>query len=311
MPEEISLANESGLSCQLQKTAAGWGLGPLALHGQVVEGPGMPGLLFISNRATGEERWLAGTEVERIDARAVRFSGQAEVEGATITFSLEVGLAEKLAALRLTPAWSVDKDLDGWEVCLAYHDGFSGDWRVQSYPWAGNSEEVSIAPMRYCGVPGVLVYRPDLSLVLLFAIDSNIDYLNPTTWTGDVIFTSPIVKLAPQFRVGGGKLAAGTRYEMPLQLYLSDAGEFAGAITGIMQAWIKVNDYRVDDSLKVRTPQEAFDIALEGRRQMESWKPGIGYEHHRGTPFVYVGNNPYIAYFEYRLLRDHRREDVA
>ena len=52
---------------------------------------------------------------------------------------------------------------------------------------------------------------------------------------------------------------------------------------------------------QVRTPQEAFNLALEGRRKMESWKPGIGYEHHRGTPFVYVGNNPYIAYFEYRL----------
>jgi len=51
----------------------------------------------------------------------------------------------------------------------------------------------------------------------------------------------------------------------------------------------------------VRTPQEAFTLALEGRRQMQSWKPGIGYEHHRGTPFVYVGNNPYIAYYEYRL----------
>ena len=73
------------------------------------------------------------------------------------------------------------------------------------------------------------------------------------------------------------------------------------AITGIMQAWIKLNNYRVDDSLKVRTPQEAFDIAIEGRRKMQSWKPGIGYEHHKGTPFVYVGNNPYIAFYEYRL----------
>jgi hypothetical protein len=34
---------------------------------------------------------------------------------------------------------------------------------------------------------------------------------------------------------------------------------------------------------------------------MPSWKPGIGYEHHEGTPFVYVASNPYYAYFEYRL----------
>jgi len=135
----------------------------------------------------------------------------------------------------------------------------------------------------------------------LFAIDSNSDYLNSTAWSGKTGFHFANRRTAPQFRIGGGKLDAGTKYEMPLQLFLSDAGEFAGAITGIMQSWIKLNDYRVDDSLKVRTPQEAFVLALEGRRKMESWKPGIGYEHHRGTPFVYAGNNPYIAYYEYRL----------
>jgi hypothetical protein len=77
----------------------------------------------------------------------------------------------------ITAQWSVDKDLDGWEMCLSYHDGFASDWHVQSYPWAGNSEEASISPMRYCGVPGALVYRRDLSFVLLFAIDSRSDYL--------------------------------------------------------------------------------------------------------------------------------------
>ena len=125
--------------------------------------------------------------------------------------------------------------------------------------------------------------------------------MNPTTWTGRTEFHFANRRTAPQFRLGGGRLTAGTPYEMPLHLVLSDAGEFAGAITEIVRAWIKLNDYRVDDSLKVRTPQEAFAIAVEGRRHMASWKPGIGYEHHRGTPFVYVGNNPYIAYYEYRL----------
>jgi len=146
----------------------------------------------------------------------------------------------------------------------------------------------------------VLVYRPDQSLVALFALDSRSDYLNPTTWTGKTGFHFANRSIAPQFRIGGGKLTVGTEYEMPVQLFLSDAGEFAGAITGIMEAWIKVNNYKVDDSLKVRTPQEAFGLALEGRRNMENWKPGIGYEHHKGTPFVYVGNNPFVAYYEYR-----------
>ncbi|MEI6808142.1 MAG: hypothetical protein WCN95_05420, partial [bacterium] len=196
---------------------------------------------------------------------------------------------------------TVDRDMDGWEMCLLYHDGFTNDWRVQSYPWAGNSEEAAISPMRYCGIPGALVYRPDQSVVLLFGIDSSFDYLNPTSWSGKTGFHFANRRTSPQFRVGGGKLVSGVKYEMPLQLIMSDAGEFSRSITGIMQAWIKLSNYLVDDSLRVRTPQEAFIFALEGRRKMESWKPGIGYEHHRGTPFVYVGNNPYIAHYEYRL----------
>ena len=46
-------------------------------------------------------------------------------------------------------------------------------------------------------------------------------------------------QLAPQFRIGHGKLTAGIRYELPLQLFVSDAGDFVGAVMQIMQAWIK------------------------------------------------------------------------
>jgi hypothetical protein len=295
------LENGAGVRWELQRTPNGWALGTILFHDKPVEQSATKGLLALRNLKSGEVRWLAASQGEKVDPRTARLSGQQEVDGVKFSWAVDVAVRDDLPAANFTPKWSVDKDLNGWEVCLAYHDGFTSDWRVQIYPWAGNSEEASIAPLRYCGVPGVVVYRPDQSLVLLFAIDSNSDYLNPTTWSGKTGFHFANRRTAPQFRVGGGQLAAGTRYEMPLQLFLSDAGEFAGAITGIMQAWIKANNYRVDDSLKVRTPQEAFVIAVEGRRKMESWKPGIGYEHHRGSPFVYVGNNPYIAYYEYRL----------
>ena len=299
--ETMVLENRAGLKWEFLRTTNGWALGTILLHAKPVEQSAAKGLLALRNVNSGEVRWLAASQGEKADPRTARFSGQQEVAGVKLSWALELALRDDLPAASFTPKWSADKDLDGWEVCLAYHDGFTNDWRVQSYPWAGNSEAASITPMRYCGVPGVLAYRPDQSLVLLFAIDSNSDYLNPTAWSGKTGFHFANHRTAPQFRVGGGKLAAGTQYEEPLQLFLSDAGEFAGAITGIMQGWVKVNNYRVDDSLKVRTPQEAFDLALQGRRKMESWKPGIGYEHHRGTPFVYVGNNPYIAYYEYRL----------
>ena len=300
----LVVANKAGLRWELLRMKDGWSLGVISFHEKPVEQPATKGLLALRNLKSGNVRWMAASKEEKIDPQTARLSGQEAIDGVTFSYTVTVALSADMPAARLTAAWSVDKDLNDWEVCLAYHDGFANDWRVQSYPWAGNSEKVSISPMRYCGVPGVLVYRPDQSLVALFAIDSNSDYLNPTTWTGKTDFHFANRSTVPQFRLGGGKLAAGIKYEMPLQLFLSDAGEFAGAITGIMQAWIKVNNYKVDDTLKVRTPQEALEIAVDGRRIMQSWKPGIGYEHHKGTPFVYVGNNPYIAFYEYSLYEN-------
>jgi hypothetical protein len=95
-------------------------------------------------------------------------------------------------------------------------------------------------------------------------------------------------------------LSAGIDYELPLQLFLDDSGKFTSAITNIVKTWMSVIDYKVDTSLNVRTPQEAFDLIVQSRPKADYWLPGMGYEHHRGTPFVYVANN-YIAYAEYKL----------
>ena len=299
--ETLVLENHAGLQWKLVRNADGWALGSILLHRHPVEQPATHGILALRKLATGELRWLPASKIEKLNPRAARFSGQNEIAGVNFSWQAEITLRDDLPAATLVVGWSVNRDLDGWEVCLAYHDGFSKDWRVQSYPWAGNSAKVSITPMRYSGIPGVLIYRPDLSLVMLYAIDSNSDYLNPSTWTGKTSLVFANREIAPQFRVGGGRLTAGTQYRMPVQLFLSDAGAFSRSIPQIMQAWITVNNYHVDNSLAVRTPQQAFDLTLDGRRHMQSWKPGMGYEHHQGAPFVYVGNNPYIAYFEYRL----------
>jgi outer membrane protein assembly factor BamB len=298
----IELKNSQGLRWQLEKRGGRWTLGTLFVHDKPVDAPLASGIVALSNIASRQVSWPAATEAKQLDERSARFAGSEKIGDVRFRFEVDVALKEDVPAATLAPRWSVDKDLNGFEVCLAYQGVGAGDWRVQSYPFAGNSETAAIAPMRYCGVPGALVYRPDLSLVVLFTIDVRFDYLNPTTWTGKTGFHFVNRRTAPQFRCGGGKLSAGVRYEHPLQLFLSDAGEFAGAIGSIVESWIKVNNYKVDESLFVRTPREAFQITLEGRRKMASWKPGIGYEHHRGTPFVYVGNNPYIACYEYRLF---------
>ena len=301
LSESMVLENRAGMKWELSRTTNGWALGTISLHGKPVEQAATNGILALRNLKSGEIRWLTASKAEKVSPRTATLSGQQEIDGVMLSWQANLELRDDLPAAAFTVNWSVNKELNGWEVCIEYHDGFRNDWRVQSYPWAGYSEEIAITPMRYPGIPGALIYRPDLSLVLLYAIDSNSDYLNPTTWTGKTSFIFNNRKTAPQFRVGAGHLVAGTKYQMPLQLFLSDAGDFTGSITGIMQAWVKVSNYRVDDSLKVRSPQEAFNLTVAGRRQMQSWKPGIGYEHHRGSPFVYVGNNPYIAYFEYRL----------
>ena len=147
--EVITLQNQTGLSCRLRKTADGWGFGPLALHGNVVEPSAMDGLLCLRNLASGEVRWLAGSVAERIAARTLRLRGDARVDDATFTFSIDVEVDDVLAVIRMTPAWSVDTDLTGWEVC----------WRIiTAFPMTGECRAThgpAIArkcPFRHCAI---------------------------------------------------------------------------------------------------------------------------------------------------------------
>ena len=299
---DLRLTNVAGIKIELLNSANGLGLGTISLNGQKLESLPMEGIMFLRNIANGEIRWLKGDELKQINPRNVILSGSMVVDGVTFAGKLEIAVDETLAAIRLTPSWSVSHDLQGWEIGLTYQNWGSRDWRVQSYPFAGNSEKVTITPMRYCGIPGVLVYDQELSLTVLFALDSQSDYLNPTTWKGKTNFVFENGKTPPQFLIGGGNLSAKTDYQLPLQLFLSDAGSFTPTISEIMRTWMKVNEYKVNTSLHVRSPQEAFDLAVTGRRNMRSWRPGCGYEHHKDTPFIYIANNPYIAYFEYLLF---------
>jgi hypothetical protein len=299
--ETMILKNGAGLKWEPVRTDKGWTLGSLSLNGKLIERPLLEGLLALRQVKTGQIRWLAASKGERVSDRTARFSGREQVSGVAFTWSIELALHESLPAATLHPRWSVDRALGGWEMVMSYHGQAVKSWRVQSYPWAGSSEAVDITPMRYCGVPAALIYRPDLSLVVMFAIDASFDYLNPTTWTGKTSFHFKDGVTPPQFRAGGGMLSPQVEYEHPLQLFFSDAGGFPRVITGLVNAWMKVNHYKVDETLFVRAPEEAFRIAVEGRKKMSSWKPAIGYEHHEGTPFVYVASNPYYAYFEYRL----------
>jgi hypothetical protein len=297
------LENDAGIKWSFAKGQGGYACGSIAVNGVLVENPLEHGFLLLRKSATGEERWLCCETGERVDETPARFSGGAEVEGVTFSFRVTISLPEDLKAARIEYGFSVDEDLSGWEVGFAYQAGYTHTWSCHLYPFAEDAKAIAEPRLSYVGVPAVLLYRDDLSLALLFGLDLQFDYLNPTTWTGDCgfFFTDGVVP--PQFRVGVGGLRREIKYTWPLQLVFSDAGDGVETITSLAQQWIALNEFAVEP-LYVRSEDEALELFLTGRRNTTLWNPGIGYKLEEGDPesnFVYIGEQPLSAYFEYLL----------
>jgi hypothetical protein len=305
MPENLSvlLHNSAGLKWAFELQTGGYALGGLSLRDQLLETPLQAGMLCLRNIHTSEQRWLpAQTALQKGPCEA-SFSGKANVDESEFTFEVSVKLDDNLPAACLTFTWQVDQDIQGWEVCLAYQDAFSNPWIAHFYPFCEDAKFIAQNPLTYMGVPAVMLYRDDLSMGLLFGIDPAADYLNPTTWTGQIGLFFMDQVIPPQFRVGGGKLSSGIEYSFPLQLVLSDAGEPTCLVTDLVENWVSLNKFDVEPFF-VRTPQQALDLFLEGRRSTSSWNPGVGYRLEEGDPhsnFVYLGEQPLSAYFEYRI----------
>ena len=298
--ETMTLKSGSGLRWELQRFPAGWTLGGLKLRGKYAAPALTRGVIMLRHCVTGEERWLAASECKITKGRTAVLGGQSLVGEALFRFQVELSLADSLPVVTLTPSWSVDKGLDGWEVCLAWHGKDPNAWRCTLYPFAGNAPRLARQKLTYCGIPSALLFRPDLSLVTLFGIAPDFDYLNPTTWTGDTGFHFSDGVTPPQFRVGGGKLKAGVDYRLPLQLFLNDAGNSANAITALVKNWIKVNRYQVEP-LKVRSRQEGFDLFIQGRKQGRMWHEGLGYQIMENWKVIYTAESPLNAWFDYLL----------
>jgi len=113
-----------------------------------------------------------------------------------------------------------------------------------------------------------------------------------------------------QFRVGSRGLKPGKDYSWPLQLILSDKTELVKMIPDLTSNWMLFNNFSVED-LFVRTEEAALDLFINGRKNTSLWNPDIGYKLEEGDPesnFVYLGEQPLSAYFEYLLyekLGDH------
>ena len=298
--ETLSLTGDAGLTWELHRNERGWVLGRILVHGKPLEVPASGGILCLRQTRTGAVRWLPAQKVDRHGPASARLTGEAVVEGVTLRFTSEITLNAGLPAARWTTEVSVDRDLEGWEIGLAPWDRPASDWRCWLYPFAGNSKSVAIAPLRFCGVPAALVYRPDLSLVALFGIDPASDYLNPNNWTGKTAFHFQSHKTPPEFRFGGGRLLPGVRHRIPLHIIVSDAGAFPAAVSGVVRSWIKLNDYRVEP-LHVRAPAEALALFVAGRRESRMWQPGKGYQIQDAWPVIYLPESPINAYLDYLL----------
>jgi hypothetical protein len=274
--EAITLTNSVGLKWEFRKSDKGWALGKISLHGKEVEAQASNGMIILYNGLTkergGDQQWLPASSARKISALAAKFSGSTQVEGVNFRFTMEIALKDNQPAATMNTSWSVDKDLKGWQVGLTYHDTFAYPWRCQFYPQTGNSSRLAVRPIIFSGVPGPLMYRPDMSMVTLFVTDIAFDYSNPITWTGNTGLYFEDQVTPPQFRVGGGLLSSKIKYSYPLQLIVSDQGQSSKAITQIARVWMAVNGFKIDKSLHVRTVKEAFDIFVDGRRSTWMWK---------------------------------------
>ena len=296
--QEVSLTGSAGLAWTPLHTGAGWAFGSLTLNGEAVDKPAERGILLLHNLLTNEERWIPAADLRRSDARTARAAGTARIDGATLSFEVNVALAADLPAAAVTLRWSVDRDLTGWELCFAYCDPGRYEWRATLYPFAGDSAEIRRDRLSYVGVPAALMFRDDLSLSLLFGIDPSSDYLNPRSWTGSTGFHFRDLTLAPQFRACSGRMAAGVDYTLPLQLFFSSSPDPTRAITELVRAWTRLNHYKVPP-LHVRTPHEALALYVDSRRTTPMWQPGIGYQIEDSWKVVYTAEIPISAYFDY------------
>lgn len=317
----IVLTNSAGLRWELQQQAGGWTLGQVLLHGKPVDSPLNSGVIGLHPRNNSGDIWLKASTAVQVGNRTATLSGSNLVGGVMLRFEVALSLSEDLPKAELIPRWSVNQTLSGWDISLAYH-GVGNDWRCTLYPVTGNSMTelvgslgemappvtngvVDVQRLKSVGVPSVIVFRPDMSLVTLFGIDPAFDYLNLTNWTANTGFYFNNKVTAPQFRigpsdstVGTGNFVPGVKYVMPLQILLNDSGNSVQAISQLARDWVKANHYAVQPMF-VRTPDQAFKLFLQGRRNSTAWIPGKGYVLQAGSSYLYNADSAQSAYFEY------------
>lgn len=299
----VALENNVGVKVVVSQQSAGYALGAVSVDGKQVEIPLTKGILAFRNRADGRVVWLYASKPELDTGLRGVFSGEGAVADATIKFRVTLEVPTEIKAIKITYEFSSDKDLPNWQAVLAFHSEFEHRWKCHMYPWAEDAKFMQQDPLTYMGIPSLFLYRDDRSLGLLWGMDPNWDYLDPTTWTKDtgLYFIDGVEP--PQYRVGGPSLKGNFQYEVPMQIVLTETSEPDGMISDLVKNWIRLNHYW-PTPLDVRSNDAALGLFIDGRKKTGMWYPGQGYRLEMGDPasaFIYLGEQGLNAYFDYLI----------
>lgn len=300
--EEVVIQNDRGIRCEVFRTAAGYALGTISLFDRTLEAPLKAGLIRFRNQQTGRDQWFFASSAQQVSQTHLLLSGTGQIEDVHFSFKLNLETPNGTQAVRLTYELSLQDDLQGYEICLQYYTDTIHRWKAHLYPWVEDSKWVERDRLDNMGIPTLLLYREDRSLGVLWGIDPNSDYLNPTSWRRDFgLYFIDGVQPA-QYRVGAGSLKQGIHYECPMQIVLTAQHDPDAMIIELMENWRELNGYSVKP-LKLRSHDEALQIYIQGRRdKTEAWIPGKGYSLHGAThTFLYFGVQSMAAYFDYLL----------
>jgi hypothetical protein len=297
------IENNLGLRWQVWEESPGqFALGEISFNGDRLETALRTGLFCLRHRDTQQIHWCFAEKIEKVDPTKLVFSGDAEIEGVTIEFQVAIETPLDVNAVSLIYSFKFSNDLTGYELCLLHHDRFSRSWSAHLYPWVADSKWVERERLDNMGIPAVLLCRDDRSLGVLWGIDPNFDYLNPTTWTRNfgLFFIDNI--LPAQYRIGGGEFKEGIDYTCPMQIIISNQSHPDRMIKDLLRTWIKHNQYRVNP-LFIRSNDEALNFFIKGRLESDAaWIPGKGYSlHGERHTFLYFGVQGMGAYFDYLM----------
>jgi hypothetical protein len=302
MTNETMIENNMGIRCVIPENGVGYVLGTIFIHGKLIETPLVKGIFRLRNSKNQTEHWFSASKVEEVSNTQAILSGNGKIEDVAITFKITFETPLNVQAVRITYEFSVNEDLKDYQACLQFHTDFNHQWKAHLYPWVEDSKWVERERLDNMGIPSVFLYCEDRTIGLLWGIDPNSDYLNPTTWTRDFgLYFIDGVQPA-QFRVGGEGLCKEVNYYCPMQIVVTDQIDPDAMIKDLMENWINLNQYEVLPLL-VRSSDDALRIFIEGRHdKTEAWIPSKGYSLH-GTrhTFLYFGVQGMAAYFDYLL----------